>query len=289
MREFSGKVAVVTGAASGIGFALAERFAQAGMKVVLAGINMDNIDKAVEALRCQGRDVLGVQTDVARPEAVDELAQRTLDAYGKVHIVCNNAGVATDNEGRQAVGEHSHPMWEETAEDWRWAFDVNLFGVVNGIRTFVPILLRQGEEAHIVNSASITGLIYARRLPIYYTTKHAVVCLTEALYFQLAQQQAPIHVSVLCPANVATRIASSARNRPGARTATMAEEFERRDQAWADATRAGALNPEAVAEAVLQGIQAEQFYILPHDAFGPGWGNNGIRTRMENILARRNP
>ena len=151
---------------------------------------------------------------MARPEAVEELARQALDAYGKVHIVCNNAGVATDNEIRQLLGGDTRPMWEELLSDWRWTFDVNFWGVVYGIRTFVPIMLRQDEEGHVLNTASTAGLTSGPNLPIYGATKHAVVRISEALHQQLAQRQAKVKVSVLCPGGVRTRIALASRNRP---------------------------------------------------------------------------
>jgi NAD(P)-dependent dehydrogenase (short-subunit alcohol dehydrogenase family) len=228
-----------------------------------------------------------VQADVARSEAVEELAQKALDAYGKVHIVCNNAGVTTTNEARQLTGLSSAPMWEVPLADWHWTFDINFFGVVHGIRTFVPILLRQGEEGHIVNTASLAGLVVAPGLPIYCATKHAVVVVSEALRGQLAQQQPPIGVSVLCPASVFTRITSATRNREGQHEPEA--ELERRDQLWASRNSARGLAPEAVADAVFAGVQAEQFYILPHDVLPDHQENERIRARMENILARRSP
>jgi NAD(P)-dependent dehydrogenase (short-subunit alcohol dehydrogenase family) len=256
------------------------------MKVVLADIEVDALENAVQALRRQEFDVLGVQADVARPESVEELAQKALDAYGKVHIVCNNAGVVTANEAGRLIGESARPMWEDPLEDWRWTFDINLFGVVHGIHTFVPILLRQGEEGHVVNTASIAGLVQSGNVPIYCATKHAVVVVSEALRLQLAQQ-APIGVSVLCPAGVNTRIASATRNRSG--EDAPEDDLTGRDQSWTGRIGERGLTPEAVAAAVFEAIQADQFYILPHDVFGDDRENTQIRARMENILARRNP
>lgn len=287
MREFDGRVAVITGAASGLGFAFAERFARAGMKVVLADIELGALDTAVQTLRRQEFDVLGVQADVARPEAVEELAQKALDAYGKVHLVCNNAGVISADEGRALIREPSRPMWEVPLADWRWTFDINLFGVVNGVHTFVPILLRQGEPGHIVNTASMAGLTVAPGAPIYCATKHAVVVLSEALHAQLGRQQAPVGVSVLCPGGVLTRIISATRNRPDDQA--PAGELAGRDERWATQLGGRGLAPEAVAAAVFAAVQEERFYILPHDVFGPERGNEVIRSRMETILARRIP
>ena len=203
MRDLAGKVAVVTGAASGIGRAMAERFAQEGMKVVLADIEEAALQATVRELKQQERDVIGVVTDVANPEAVDELARQTIDAYGKVHLVCNNAGVFLGMK----------PMWESTLRDWQWILGVNLWGVINGVRTFVPIMLAQDEPGHIVNTASQAGLVTANS--IYSLTKHGVVALSEGLHLQLRQQNAKVGVSVLCPLFVDTRIMEAERNRPG--------------------------------------------------------------------------
>src|SRR5437870_3195787 len=202
MRDFAGKVAVVTGGASGIGLGLATRFAQEGMKVVLADVEAPALEAAVSGLREQEFEVLGVPTDVSSSEAVEELARRTLEAYGKVHIVCNNAGVST-GFGR---------IWEASLKDWQWALSVNLWGVIHGVHTFVPLMLAQDEEGHVVNTASVAGLLPSNR--VYSVTKHAVVALSEALYHSLRQMDAKVHASVLCPGLIETRIMYSYRNRP---------------------------------------------------------------------------
>jgi NAD(P)-dependent dehydrogenase (short-subunit alcohol dehydrogenase family) len=273
MREFEGRVAVVTGGASGIGRALAERFAREGMKVVVADVEEEALSAAVREMRQAEHQVTGVLTDVSRPESVEELARRALEAYGKVHIVCNNAGVAGGSGG---------PVWEQTLKDWQWLTGVNLWGVVHGVRTFLPIMLRQGEEGHVVNTASVAGLVPGSG--IYGVTKHGVVALSEALYSQLKQAEAKVGVSVLCPGFVRTRIHEAARNRP--------RELQNEGAAPADpALRAfGAQRilsgspPEMVAEKVFQAVREERFWVLPHDDF-----DEVIRARMESILSRANP
>jgi NAD(P)-dependent dehydrogenase (short-subunit alcohol dehydrogenase family) len=289
MRTFENRVAVVTGAASGMGRAFAERFARAGMKVVLADIEEDALQATVQTLRQGEFDVIGVRTDVGKADAVADLARQALDAYGKVHIVCNNAGVAADAEAIRLLGGPPVRMWEQPLKDWEWTFAVNFFGVVHGIRTFVPIMLEQGEEGHIVNTASIAGLTSGAGLPIYGASKHAVVRISEALHAQLTEIGAPVKVSVLCPGGVNTRIALASRNRPeeywdADATRPASDELEQREVTWAALTGARGLAPETVAERVFQAIEQEQFYILTHDEF-----DGAIRTRMENILARRNP
>src|SRR5690242_17165407 len=203
MQSFRDKVAVVTGGASGIGFAMAERFAKEGMKIVLADVEPAALESARATLAASGADVLAVPTDVARGEAVAALAERTLARFGAVHVVCNNAGVSVGG-----------PMWEHTLDDWRWVLGVNLWGVIHGVRTFVPIMLRQNEPAHVVNTASLAGLSSNPFLGVYNVTKHGVVTLSETLAQELAIVGAPIAVSVLCPGFVRTKIIDSGRNRP---------------------------------------------------------------------------
>jgi NAD(P)-dependent dehydrogenase (short-subunit alcohol dehydrogenase family) len=276
MREFNGRVAVVTGAASGMGRAFAERFAAEGMRVVLADIEQRALDGAVQELRQQERDVIGVLTDVTDAAAVERLRDEALNAYGGIHVVCNNAGVVAASDlgpfGEQQ-GERMK-LWEQPLEDWSWTFGVNFWGVVHGIRTFVPVLLEQ-EEGHLVNTGSIAGLLTGEGLPIYTATKHGVVVLSEALQRQLASTS--VGVSVLCPGGVRTRIAFANRNQPG---------YERElEPGEAEATMVNGMDPADVAEQVLAAVRNDQFYILSHgDQY-----DDAIRARAEGIIERRNP
>jgi NAD(P)-dependent dehydrogenase (short-subunit alcohol dehydrogenase family) len=275
MDNFAGKVAVVTGAASGIGLALSQRFAAEGMKVVLADVETTALDLAVTRVRASGADAIGVLTDVSNAEAVDALARRTLDAFGKVHIVCNNAGV---------IGGAAGPggnMWQATLKDWQWMVGVNFWGVVNGVRTFVPILLEQDEPAHIVNTGSIAGLRFANA--VYGITKHAVVAVSESLYLQLKQQGANIGVTVLCPDSVNTRIFEGDRNRPAElrnEVEPPAEAMGIRPLAW---MQENGMDPALVADKVLQAIRDEKLYVLTH----PG-NEELVRERMPTIIEGRN-
>lgn len=277
MQDLDGKVAVVTGGGSGIGRALSERFAREGMKVVLADIEQDALDIAVGELRQQEYDVLGVQADVSSIEAIERLARETLDAYGKVHIVCNNAGVL----------HAPTTVWEASDHDWRWMMNVNVWSIIHGIRTFIPIMLDQDEEAYMVNTASIAGLGMGRH--IYSVTKHAVVSITEALYNDLQQRAtqqpsaAKIGVSVLCPTFVQTRIIEGERNRPQEMWNDGPPPVGAGWDSLAARLRTGT-TPEEMANEVLRGIQNEQFYIIPDD-----WSSQGFETWAENLVARRNP
>jgi len=174
MKEFKNKVAVVTGAASGIGRAMAERFAAEGMKVVLADIQPDALAQAESEMKAKGATIVSRLTDVSKGSEIEALAQTALDAFGKVHIVCNNAGVAVAGF-----------IWERSVADWEWVMGVNLWGVIHGVRVFTPIMMKQGEEGHIVNTASMAGLISGPSTSIYSVTKHAVVTLSESLYHEL--------------------------------------------------------------------------------------------------------
>ena len=196
-------VAVITGAASGIGRGLAERFAAEGMKVVLADVEETALAELEAGLKAKGATVLTVRTDVSNATEVENLAARTLDVFGAVHILCNNAGVVC-----------SRPVWEHTLADWEWVLGVNLWGVIHGIRAFVPHMLAQGDECHIVNTASILGLVGGSGEGIYKVSKHGVVALSETLAAELAQKEANIQVHVLCPGWVRTGILDSDRNRP---------------------------------------------------------------------------
>ncbi len=277
MKEFKDKVAVITGAASGIGRAIAERCAQEGMKVVLAGINEANLAQVEQDLKATGATVLSTRTDVSKASEIEKLAQKTLNAFGAVHLLFNNAGVTAGTT-----------IWESTLADWGWVMGVNLWGVIHGIRIFVPIMLKQENECHIVNTASLTGLISGSGAGVYKVTKHGVVSLSETLSCELAEQGAKIKGSVLCPAFVNTRIIDSGRNRPAElrnapHSEPMSPEIEARRQALRQAVRTG-MAPEQVAEHVFDAIRNERFYILTHPDLKPR-----IQKRMEDILQERNP
>ena len=274
MKDFAGRVAVVTGAASGIGRGLAERAAQAGMSVVLADVEPEALARAAEEMSSAGHRVLAVRTDVSDAASVDALAQAALDAFGAVHLVCNNAGVAP--------AARFKPVWEYPLEDWRWTLDVNLWGVIHGVRTFMPILLRQ-EAGHMVNTASVAGLISGSSTPVYGVAKHGVVRLTEAVYASLRETGATVGVSVLCPGVVRTNIIHAERNRPAAlRTGVEAAPAEAAKIAAAHYPKA--LSPEAVADQVFEAIAEDRFYVLTSAAY-----DEAIRDRAEALLARRNP
>ncbi len=273
MQELENKVAVVTGAASGIGRALVDAFVAARMRVVLADVELTALDQVTKGLRAGGASVLAVPTDVSRPEQIEELADAATAEFGRVDVVCNNAGVST-----------SGPMWEHTLADWEWVLDVNVWGVIHGIRTFVPRMLAQGGEGHIVNTASVAGLATNPFMGIYNLTKHAVVAVSETLHKELGFVGAPIKVSVLCPGFVRTQIIDSERNRPEPlRNPTPTVRPPEMEELARSAVASG-MPPSEVAARVVDAIRTERFYVLTHPQF-----ERRVRERMEDILAGRNP
>ena len=274
MKEFRDKVAVVTGAASGIGRALAQRFAREGMKVVLADVEQVALDRAASEVAAAGVPTLAVRTDVSQAAEVERLAQAALEKFGAVHVVCNNAGVMV-----------SAPSWMHTVADWEWVLGVNLWGVIHGVRVFTPILLSQGVEGHIVNTASIAGTVAGPGGAAYNVSKFGVVALSETLHHELTMLGSQVHVSVLCPGFVNTRIADAERNRPAAlsETAPKMPGAEEMEQLGRQLLAAGA-PPDTVADVVFEAVRDERFYLLPH----PEW-KQFIRARMEDLLAERTP
>ena len=266
-------MAVVTGAASGIGLALSERLAVEGMHVVMADVEEIALNSAAAALRADGASVLAVPTDVSRADDVEALAKETLSAFGGVHLLCNNAGVST---GVRAA------VWEIPLEDWRWIIGVNLFGVIHGVRAFMPALLEQ-EEAHIVNTASVAGLITGA-LGAYSVSKHGVVAFSEALQLQLQMRGGAVGVSVLCPGWVRTRIADSDRNRPGGQAEADGDALVVAAEQAMRALIEGGMEPAEVAAEVVEAVRANRFYVLTHPAMAVG-----VERRMRDILEGRPP
>ena len=203
MKEFKGKVAVITGGASGIGRAIADRCVQEGINVVLADIEEASLATAEEELKAAGANVLAVRTDVSKRAEVERLARQSFDAFGQVHLLFNNAGVAAGGA-----------PWEATWNDWEWVMGVNLWGVLYGVKVFTPLMLAQNTECHIVNTSSAAGLIVGSGSAPYAVTKHAVVALSESMYLALEQRKSLVKVSVLCPGVVRTNIFNVERNRP---------------------------------------------------------------------------
>jgi NAD(P)-dependent dehydrogenase (short-subunit alcohol dehydrogenase family) len=275
MRDVADKVGVVTGAASGIGRGMAESFAAAGMKVVLGDVEESSLRKTAEALRGAGADVHPVVVDVSKADQVQALADESLKRFGAVHVVCNNAGIG--------IGGRS--IWETSLDDWTWILDVNLMGVVHGVRTFVPIMLEQQTESHIVNTASLAGLVAGEGA--YGVTKFGVVALSESLHFDLERAGAKTKVSVLCPGYVATNIMDSERNRPvelGSASPSPMDPMAEAYLEWFREQIQNGLAPRSVGDEVLSAIREERFYILTH----PEW-NPVIEHRMTGILEGRNP
>ena len=285
MDRLDGRGAVVTGGGSGIGAALGERFAREGMRVVLADVRADALEVTVDRLRSDGLEVSGVQTDVARLESVEALRDRAIERYGAVHVVCNNAGIGAGAQGR---------LWEHEPNDWRWALDVNLWGVINGINAFVPHLLAHGEPGHVVNTSSGNGGISPLpSTPQYAVTKAAVVVLTECLYAQLAEVGASVGASVLFPGPhmLRTGLFESWRHRPEELANTKARSTEPVTlDAYEDMMRVAGREVrytpvEEVAGRVVDALRSGAFWILPpsDDA------DDQIRARAASMLARANP
>jgi len=275
MKDFKGKVAVITGAASGIGRALAERCAREGMKVVLADIEKRALAEAESEMKASGFTVLAVATDVSKEGDLEALGRKTIETFGAVHLLCNNAGVGAGST-----------VWESTINDWKWVLDVNLWGVIHGLRVFLPIMLEQKSKGHVINTASLAGMVSFHRSAAYHVTKHAVVALSEKLYYDLAMREAKVGVSVLCPGWVKTSILDSARNRPATlRDApiSMTPEMEQALEQYRQAVEAG-IPPEQVAELVIEGVRAGKFYIFTHPEFTPV-----VKERCDAILEGRNP
>jgi len=271
MKVLRGKVAVITGGASGIGRSVAERAAAEGMKVVLADIEEGPLSLTAGTLKSSGAEVEAVVADVSNGSDVEALRDRALERFGAVHLVHNNAGVGVGGL-----------LWTVPTADWKWILGVNLWGVINGIRTFVPLLVEQGE-GHVVNTASLAGLTSPGLLGPYNATKHAVVTISETLYRDLRVIGTSVGVSVLCPGFVQTRIAESDRNRPAwapERDVEGAEELRGVIQNMVDA----GIRPAAVADRVIDAVRTDTFYILTHPEL-----NEAIETRTQDILQGRPP
>jgi NAD(P)-dependent dehydrogenase (short-subunit alcohol dehydrogenase family) len=275
MQELSGKVAVVTGSASGIGQGLARRFAGAGMKVVMADVEEAALGRAEAELRAGGADVLAVPTDVSSAGSVEDLARAAVERFGAVHVVCNNAGVG----GGGPMASLSHAQWE-------WVLGVNLWGVINGISAFLPRFLDQGE-GHIVNTASVAGLLAAPGMGPYCASKFAVVALSESLHLELTAMVSPVKVSVLCPGWVNTNIAEADRNWPERLGPPPARNVDPRSEVVREFLRqqlATGTMPDDVGELVLDAIRNDQFWILTESLM-----SGRVKERAEGIVARRNP
>jgi short-subunit dehydrogenase len=277
MKELKNKVAVITGAGSGIGRSLAKRAAREGMKIVLAGRNQVNLSQVERELKETGTTTLCVQTDVSKKQDIEILARKSVDTFGAVHLLINNAGITGGS------------ICESTLADWQWIMGINLWSVIYGVQSFLPLMEAQEDESRIVNVASIAGIVASADLGIYCVTKYGVVALSEALYYELAQRKSKVSVSVVCPSYVRTSIVDTGRNRPPQNNLNQPT---RLSQAEMDATwdslgiksNSKVWLPDDVAEYVFDAIHEEKLYIITHPE-----SKDWIRTRMEDILNERNP
>jgi NAD(P)-dependent dehydrogenase (short-subunit alcohol dehydrogenase family) len=252
---------------------MVEAFLEQGMKVVIGDVEPAALDQTVAELKAAASEVVGTICDVSSQDSVEAMAKFALDTYGAVHVLCNNAGVSGQGG----------PTWERSIEDWNWVMGVNLTGVLHGIRSFVPIMIEQGDEGHVVNTASIAGLLAGNGT--YGVSKQACVALSEGLFSDFAQHAPKLGVSVLCPGWVKTRIIEAERNRPEAPRETPGEDapIAALMRKAVESAIASGLDPRAVGDMVVDGIKARQFYILTHP-----W-ENMIEHRMKNIIEKRDP
>nr|WP_315483864.1 SDR family NAD(P)-dependent oxidoreductase [uncultured Undibacterium sp.] len=275
MQELKGKVAVITGAAEGIGKAIAVAAAAEGMRLVLADISDALLNSTVQELRANGTEVIGVVTDVAKESDIQTLADQAYAQFGHVHLLVNNAGVA-----------FAKSAWETTAKDWEWIMGINLYGITHALRIFIPRMLESDEVAHIVNTASVAGLIAEPALAAYNVSKFGVVALSESLHHDLSLRKSKIGVSVLCPSWVKTRIIDAERNRK-TEDRIQADQLEKVSQktgaAINNAVEAG-ISPQQVASDVITAVKANTFYILTHPET-----KAAVAIRSEDILQGRPP
>lgn len=273
MKKLKGKVAAVTGAASGLGRSMALAFAAEGMDIALADVDEVNLTAVADEVQEKGVRAITLKVDVSQAAQVDAFRDQAIARLGAVHVVCNNAGVAP-------LG----PLWESSVGDWEWILGVNLWGVIHGVRAFAPALIAQ-KEGHIVNTASVAGLISPPGMGAYNVTKHAVVALSETLYHDLRERKSKVGVSVLCPAYVPTGIADSERSRPKhLAAATKSPETQAKEAMVRKAVKSGKISAAEVAQAVVKAVKADRFYILTHEGI-----TSAIRARMEDILKARAP
>jgi len=278
MQNFEGKVAVITGAASGIGLALTEKCLSLGMSVVMADIEEDVLNKAAEKLQESGKNnILPVTTDVSVLEQIEVLAKKANEHFGAVHLLFNNAGVGGGGSS-----------WDSTQKDWEWVIGVNLWSVIHGIRVFTPIMIEQDTECHIVNTASVAGLLGGITNAPYSVTKHGVVALTEHLYNDLKKEGLKVGASVLCPGFINTNIFDSGRNRPNSlanfvEPPPLTEEQESMREMFKQVLEQG-MPPNQLADIVFEGIKADRLYLLTHSDF-----DEGILNRANNITSGTNP
>ena len=279
MKTFQGRVAVLTGAASGFGFELSRLAAQAGMKVVMADVQGDALEAAATQIRALGAEVLTQRVDVSKADQVQAMADATRASFGVPHLVFNNAGVATGGL-----------LWEHSLADWQWVLGVNLMGVVHGVHSFTVMMLEAAAadpdyEGHIVNTASMAGLLTPPNMGVYNVSKHAVVALTETLYQDLSLVTDQVTASVLCPYFVPTGIHQSERNRPADAPAAKPTRSQLVAQAMSDkAVTSGKITAAEVAQYVMDAVAEKRFYIFSHPK---ALGN--VQTRMEDIVMVRNP
>ena len=279
MKNFTDRVAVITGAASGFGREFALIGARLGMKLVLADVQDDALEETRKLVEASGAPVISLRCDVRKAEQIQALADAAMERFGAIHLVFNNAGVGSGGL-----------IWENTEADWEWVLGVNLWGVIHGVRIFTPLMLACAKndpayQGHIVNTASMAGLLNAPTMGVYNVSKHAVVSLSESLYQDLQLVEAPIGASVLCPYFVPTGISQSHRNRPDDVRGSLPTASQRAAQVMSDkAVSSGKVTAQEVAENTFKAIAEQQFYIFSH----PGALAN-VRDRMEDIVGQSNP
>ena len=274
MKTFGGKVAVITGGASGIGFSMAETFAAEGMKLVLGDVEEGALDRAVQALSDKGHEAIGVRCDVSKFDQVEALAQAALDRFGGIHILVNNAGVSITG-----------PIFEMSLDDWRWVYDVNVWGIIHGIKAFVPLMMKQGEQGHVVNVASLAAFHGTGDHAPYCSSKAAALSITESLWSELAAFDTEIGVSVVCPGMVDTAINKSWRNRPSADRPWS--ERESKDEAFvkgSEAFQAAGVSPKEIADLTLDAIREGRFYVFNGDRW-PFY----LQRFVKPVLTAQNP